>query len=304
MGDAARQGSTPAAGDAAGEPCPTPLSVVDVLEQFRQQAEPWTLERAGATVRGRILGEGPPLIFLNGIGGTHELFALQVWLLREEYRCIVFDYPEPARNRNTAGDLADDLFAVAEHHRCKQFFLYATSFGSLVGLAALLRRPDRIPRPILQGAFARRRLSLAERALVRMGRHLPGTVDRLPLREKIEAANHRPWFPPFDTVRWKFFLEDTGQVPIRALAQRGAFVRDTDFRDQIAAISQPVLLIRSEGEGLVSRRSIDELAAGLPNVREEWLHGSGHLPYLTHPHRLAKLIRGFLGEEHHDRRAS
>jgi hypothetical protein len=39
------------------------------------------------------------------------------------------------------------------------------------------------------------------------------------------------------------------------------------------------------------------LASGLPCARTEFLHTTGHLPYLTHPHRIAKLTREFLLDE-------
>lgn len=278
------------------EGCPTPLTASEVLQEFRDASHGWSIEHNGATISGRTIGEGTPLVLLNGIGGTHELYALFAWLLRDEFRCIMFDYAD-APHRSTIGDYASDVLAVATAQAGDRFAMYATSFGSLVALQAMLQAAQRIPRAILQGAFAHRGLSLAERALVQVARHLRGNVDRLPLRAAVQANNHRPWFPPFDTTRWNFFLEDTGSVSIRSIARRAAVLRDTDLRDVLPRISQPVLLIRSEGEGLVSKRSIDELAAGLPNECTQWMHSSGHLPYLTHPHRLAKLVRDFLQDD-------
>jgi hypothetical protein len=32
----------------------------------------------------------------------------------------------------------------------------------------------------------------------------------------------------------------------------------------------------------------------LPNARTEYFAGCGHLPYLTHPHRVATLLREYL----------
>jgi pimeloyl-ACP methyl ester carboxylesterase len=281
----------------AVDPCPTPLSVAEVLQQFREASDEWTLQRDGATLRGRTLGHGRPLIFLNGIGGTHELFALFAWLLREEFRCILYDYPDrDASKRPASREFAGDLLAVAREHGEDHFFIYAASFGSLVALTAMLEAPQSIHRAILQGGFAFRRLSIAERVLLRAGRHVPGTLSRVRLRERIQANNHHIWFPPFDAIRWNFFLENTGGVQIRTIARRAAILRDTDLREHLPRIEQPVMVIRSEGEGMVCTRSVEELAAGLPNCRKEWLHSCGHLPHLTHPHRLAKLVREFLGE--------
>jgi pimeloyl-ACP methyl ester carboxylesterase len=70
-----------------------------------------------------------------------------------------------------------------------------------------------------------------------------------------------------------------------------------DLRPDLPQIRQPVLLVRTEGEGAVSAACQEELAAALPHAKSEWLHTTGQLPYLTHPHRLAKLVKSFLVNE-------
>jgi len=285
--------------EAEREECPSPLSSQDVLQAFRTRSNAWTLERGQSVLAGRTLGTGPPLYFLNGIGGTHELYALIVWLLQDHCRCVVYDYPNSGSNTNRGGnisieDLADDLFAIADRHHDQRFSLYATSFGSLVALRAMLKFPYRVKSGLIQGGFAHRKLSSFEQTLIRIGHRLPGTLQNVPLRRKIQQQNHRTWFPPFDDTRWQFFLENTGQVSISTLAQRAAILRDCDFRTRLPEIRQPVLLVRSEGEGLVAAKCHHELEAGLPNRRSDRLLSCGHLPHLTHPHRLVKLVRSFL----------
>ena len=283
--------------------CPAPLSCRDVLAAFDAHSRRWTIEAGPRKVSGRTWGDGPPLYFLNGLGGTHAGFAFLLWLLREEFRCVVFDYPSRETNADrkptalTAGGFADTLFAAADSHGDRTFSLFASSFGCLVALSAMLKRPERIERAVLQGGFACRNLSRIERLLIRLCLRVPGALRRLPLRALVQRNNHRRWFPPFDTVRWDFFSEDTGRVPIADLAERCAVIRDTDLRSRLADISQPVLLVHSEGDGLVAAECHRELERGLPQAQSEWLTHCGHLPAITHPHRLAKLIRGFVSRQ-------
>ena len=285
--------------DGGGQPCPTPLQWQQVLASFRSQADEFTVVRAGRTFHGRALGEGHPVYFLNGLGGTHELFALTAWLLRDVFRCVLFDSPSPSRAaspENAASalsQLTSDLLATADLHGHASFSLYATSFGSLVALDAMRQAPQRIERAVLQGGFARLRLSPFERMLLSLGRLLPGRLKHLPLRNVIQIQSHRPWFPPFDDTRWQFFSQDTGGVPLRLLARRAAALPGCDLRPSLPHIAAPVLLIRGEGEGRVSAAAHEELKAGLPNAQSEWMAGCGHLPYLTHPHRLVKLLRAY-----------
>ena len=80
-------------------------------------------------------------------------------------------------------------------------------------------------------------------------------------------------------------------------AQRAAALQSFDVRPQLPSVTQPVLLVRTEGEGRVAARCHDELQAALPTVQSEWLHTCGQLPHLTHPHRLAKLLKPFFHEK-------
>lgn len=280
----------------SGEPCPTPLAWREVLEAFRAESRPWRLDRPGSILEGRTWGEGPPLYFLCGIGGSYELFALSVWLLRKDFRCVVFNYADVGigTTRRDIAEYAQDLFAVAELHGDARFSIYATSFGVLVGLTAILADPARVDRAILQGGFAYRKLSLTERLLAAVARRLPGKMSQLPGRALVQRVNHRPWFPPFDESRWQFLDADTGGLSIGTVANRAAMLHNYDLRPRLAEIQQPILLLSSEGEGLVDEKSHRELEHGLPHARTEWLHSCGHLPYLTHPHRTVALIKQFL----------
>jgi pimeloyl-ACP methyl ester carboxylesterase len=285
-----------------GEGCPPPLAWQEVLRQFHTEAMPFAVDRGAYRLAGRTWGSGPPLYFLNGIGGNLDLFALTIYLLRDSFRCVIYDYPGTTRDgtrppRLRFEDFVADLFAVADHAEDARFHLFATSFGGLVGLGAMLARPERIARAVLQGAFAHRRLSIAERLLIQMCCWHPGRLRHVPLRTWIHQRNHRLWFPPFDESRWQFFFDTAGAVPVATLAHRSAVVRDTDLRAKLGDVRHPVLLVRTESEAAVPEDCHAVLTDRLPNARSEQMLSTGHLPYLTHPHRLVKLLRPFLLED-------
>lgn len=287
-------------GEATG--CPPPLAWQQVVREFVEQGTPWYLDRPRYRLQGRSWGTGRPLYFLNGMTGTHELFALLVYLLRTDFRCVLFDYPGSVSSGNdsrglTLPDHAADVLAIADQIGDAEFDLYATSFGSLVGLQVLLQAPGRIGRALLQGAFAERRLSAAERGLIRLYAHLPGRMKHVPFSRFVQEHNHRRWFPPLDLTRWEFFLNTVGQTPAATVARRASLIRDYSLISRLGEIQTPVLLIRSEGEGVVPESCQHALEEGLPQAKTEHLHTTGHMPYLTHPHRVAKLVRSFLARE-------
>lgn len=281
--------------------CPKPLSWRGVLKRFREDAGRFVVDRGGYRLHCRSWGTGPPLYFLNGMGGTSELFALSASLLSPDFRCVLFD--EFASDsvgrfgRTVTQNVVDDLFAVADTLGDDSFSLYGASLGGAVGLAAMLAQPERIERAVLQGAFAHRHVSIVEQMLITGCRFAPGRVKHLPLRTTIQRQNHLPWFPPFDYSRWKFLLEDTGSVPLRVLARRAAVAANIDLREHLTKITRPVFIIRTEGEGRIAAACQKALHEKIPNSSEERIENTGQVPFLTHPHRLIKLIGPFIKGE-------
>jgi pimeloyl-ACP methyl ester carboxylesterase len=279
--------------------CPTPLGWKQVLDTFREQSTSWEVSRGSYSISGRTWGNGPPLYILCGMGGTSDSFCLLIYLLKDLFRCVIFDYPGTisatrAGRSATLASIRDDVLAAADVHEDKSFHLFATSFGSLVALETLRSAPERVRSAVIQGGFAYRKLSLPERMIARLGCLLPGRLRSLPGAKSVQEQNHRRWFPNLDLTRWQFFVDDAGQVPNSILARRGTLIGSTDLRPALPTIRQPILLIQCEGDGLVSRNCHDALAQGLPNAQTEWMHSAGHVPHMTNPHRLAKSIRDFL----------
>jgi pimeloyl-ACP methyl ester carboxylesterase len=104
-------------------------------------------------------------------------------------------------------------------------------------------------------------------------------------------VNHQPWFPPFDHSRFDFLLESTGTLPLSDLARRALAVNSFDTASRLHEINCPVMLLRSEGEGRLAADSQELLEKKIKHPRIEWMHSAGQHPTLTHPHRVAKLVR-------------
>ena len=139
----------------------------------------------------RVLGQGPPLILVPGIASTYRVYALLLNTLAARFRTILYDYPgehpdDGARlGRISHEHLVDDLFGLLDHLNLGRVFLIGLSFGSTVTLRALHREPRRFPKAVLQGAFAWRKFTLAERLALIVGRRIPGPSSRLPLRQLV-----------------------------------------------------------------------------------------------------------------------
>jgi pimeloyl-ACP methyl ester carboxylesterase len=189
--------------------------------------------------------------------------------------------------------LVADVFALLDHLDIRQTYLYGSSFGSTIALAAMYARPERTPRAILQGGFARRPLARSEQSLARMARYWPGTMRFIPFRVKAMRLAHHGPFTQRPAELWDYFIRYTGEVPIATLARHALLLHSTDVRPLLSTIRQPILMVCGDRDPLVRHEHEEPLLSGLPNVRRLELDNCGHFPYLTHTEVLAEIIGGF-----------
>ena len=146
----------------------------------------------------------------------------------------------------------------------------------------------------MQGGFARRTLSPAERWALRLGRLVPGTVARLPLRRTILAYNGRMEYPALLGDRWDYDIEQNGLTPIRSLAHRVALLAGLDLRPILPEIPTEILLLQGNEDRIVPRRDFEALKAALPAAEGVIMPTVGHQPHMTHAEVMAQLVHQWL----------
>ena len=277
---------------------PPRVCLEKALRSFAEEA----IHGACATGRYRCpyftWGTGPPLLFIHGLGDLGCSYVPVISVLAKDFQCIGYEQPtgrgDAARlGRYTHADLVADLFALLDHLGLRQSYVFGSSFGSTLALAAMRAEPERIPRAILEGGFAHRVLAPAERLLARLARFLPGSVRLFPFRRLIgkhalgPLAMTRPEY-------FEFFLRNTGIPPTTALGQRALLLNGLDLRALLPEIRQPVLLICGDCDPVVRGDCEEVLLQGLPHCARVELPDCGHMPHYTHPELVAELVRRFL----------
>lgn len=286
------------------ESCPSPLGWQEVVSQFEELARPWELRREHYRWTGRLWGEGPPIYFLPGFTGDCRLYALLTWVLRENFKCVLIDYPAGLDDIENPSDplmLADyvkDFLAIMELHNDSQCVIYATSWGTVLGQQLIACYPNRITASIFHGSIHSREWSLAERILLKLGQLTKRSLGQVPGFRMIQQANHFAWFPPFDRTRMQFYLENASRTPVNVLIDRVKTFSEKCELTLLSEYKQPVLLIGTEGEGKLVHADQMALHRTLPNSQLEMLDNTGALAHLTHPHRIRKLLQSFLEQTH------
>src|SRR5262249_40797747 len=153
-----------------------------------------------------------------------------------------------------------------------------------------------LQKAFLQGGFACRPPSRAERALTRFGCLFPGRMRHLPCRTRVLRLIDAPAFAGAPQEVWDFFVANSGVTPGRAVARRALMLTKLDLRPMLPAIRQPLLLIGGDRDGRVPRQREEEVLRGVPNARRVEFAPCGHYPQYTHPERTAEEIRRFLSQ--------
>ncbi len=91
-------------------------------------------------------GPGPVVLFSHGLLWDARLFAPQIAILRERYRCIAWDHRGQGRSEVTAGGydmdtLAADAASLIERLGVAPVHFVGLSMGGFVGLRLAIHRP-------------------------------------------------------------------------------------------------------------------------------------------------------------------
>lgn len=283
--------------------CPTPcqgtaLGLAEVFQRFEREAVRGVVDNGRYRCGYYVWGQGPTLVFIHGMGDVARAYLPMAARLACGFRCVAYELPcgrgDGARLRQyTHEQLVADLFALLDHLGIRQSYVLGSSFGSTIALGAMHAQPTRIPRGILVGGFAQRRLAPAERLLARLACWWPGSMTRLPFRAPVNRrvfgpVTHQP------AEMWNYFTENTGSPPIAAVARRALAVHHLDLRSILGAISQPVLVVCGDHDVMVNHACEGELLQGLPRAHRVELQDCGHMTHYSHPEALSAVVRQFL----------
>jgi pimeloyl-ACP methyl ester carboxylesterase len=275
------------------------LTLAETLRRFEREAVPGTCDTGRYRCVYYTWGQGPPLTFIPGLSDDARSFMLVAGLLSAHFRCIAYNLPAGGGDgarlaRYTHADLVADLFTLLDRLQVSQSYVFGSAFGSTIALAAMLRHPGRLPRGILQGGFARRRLRAAAALLASFARYVPGRQVEIPFREAILRRVHHGPFAGREPGLWSYLVNRWGLPPFAAMGRMSLLLHRLDLRPLLPEIRQPVLIICGDRDPMVGKECEEELLHGLPNAGRVELSGCGHNPIYSHPEVLAEMVRRFL----------
>ena len=245
-------------------------------------------------------GEGdPPLLLIQGLGYTADMWHRILPALAAQRRVVVFDnrgvgrssVPEPPW---TVEQMADDAIAVLDAAGGVRAHVFGVSMGGLIAQEVALRHPDRVASLVLgcthPGGREAARMDPEAAAML---------MDREPksAREAIEAS--LPFVYAADTSR-RAIEEDVEvrlRYPLRARAYWGqldAMRRHRGTFARLGEIRAPTLVLHGDADRLVQPANATVIADAIPGAELQWLPGASHVFWTDQPDATVRAVNDFL----------
>ncbi|MEO1689332.1 MAG: alpha/beta hydrolase [Pseudomonadota bacterium] len=267
------------------------------------------VEGAGLVPDGPRMREKPTLILLHGgPGADHSIYKPGFGALSDLAQVIYLDHR--GNGRSDLGDPADwtlarwgdDVAAFCDALGIARPVVFGASFGGLVAQAFALRHPGRARALILASTAARHDFEAVYDAFGRIGgpeaRAAAEGYWGAPTAES-RALYHKVCLPLYARAPvpadWASRIEMRNDVALHFNGpgnEQGRF----DFREALAGLDCPLLLMAGEDDPVMPAALSDEIAASVPSahLRYERFAGARHMLGLDAPEAMMAAIRGFL----------
>jgi pimeloyl-ACP methyl ester carboxylesterase len=253
----------------------TPVPPSAAPAQYREDLVPLD----GGRIRLLVGGEGPPLLYLHGVGDLGAWIPPLAHLARDR---AVLRPDHPGFNGSddlavaTPGDVADVHLRLLDALDVERFTLVGCSFGGWVATELALRAPDRVTQLVLIDPAG-------------MPADEPGP-DVLALDPVAAAALTFSGRPMQDAARERAAAMDADlaarEARNRATARRlagGPVLQDPELPGRVTALGMPVTVVWGEDDRILPVSHARAWAAAVPHARIALVPGAGHLPHVERP---------------------
>jgi 3-oxoadipate enol-lactonase len=245
-------------------------------------------------------GEGPALLMVYGIGGNSRRWWTEFPArLARRYRVVTLDNRGTGRSDRpkepwTMGDMAADVFSVAEAVGLERFHLLGCSLGSIIARHAAAAAPERILSLSLLCPPDGTPATPEDMAL---GVMWDPAAPRVESERKSWAVVQSAAFIRDHEARLleDFELAEAERTPGRTFRlQLDAVAKAGDANAVVAGHTYPVHIVHGTADRLVPPENARTLAAAIPRARLTWLEGDSHNFWQHDPERSAAVVLDFL----------
>jgi 3-oxoadipate enol-lactonase len=251
----------------------------------------------GLDINHEVQGEGPPIVFVHGLGATSNVWHAQRMTLGKYYRVITYDRSGSGRSQRGRDSYSVDAWAaelagLLDHLAVPSAAVVGHSLGSMVAQRFAGKYPDRTKALILAGGEdelgPEEKKILTERAQV-IGAHGLGAVVDGWLTAVLCAATREANAALAGLVREMFLSNDAATYALHCLA-----LRDGSVRSDQRHIVCPTLLTVGDQDPVTPLGWQRRIAAGIADSRIRIIPNTAHMTMLEAPAVFNTVVMDFL----------
>lgn len=251
----------------------------------------------GLRIRYVDVGEGDPIVFLNGLGGKIEDNDTCFSYLMRDFRVVAFDCPgsgwsdKPARRYNM-DYLTEFALDFISRLGIDKFFLAGGSMGGMHTLMCCLKAPDRVRKAVIYSASG---VWPANPFLAQALRLLPPQAAR-PMLHFTSLLWNSPFYPRYLELRREAleYIDSREQPGFgRHVLDMTATQFDRDYRELYRDVITQVLILWGTHDFGMPVAQGRELQTILPRATLIEVPGAGHNVSTEKPEFFADKAREF-----------
>ena len=253
-------------------------------------------------------GEGPPVVFVHGLGGAWQNWLENIPRLAQERRVLALDLPGFGHSEMPLREISVSGYARTVEKFCEsldlgEVALVGNSMGGFVAAEVAIQFPQRVERLVLVSAAGISTTNLYRRPALTWGRVAAavGTYGAANSRAAVLRPRVRHLSLAFVARHPTRLKADLAWEQVHASGTPGfrdalEALFDYDFRHRLGEISVPTLLVWGQEDMLVPVEDADEFERLIPNSRKILMADTGHVPMLERPMTFNSCLIEFLEE--------
>jgi pimeloyl-ACP methyl ester carboxylesterase len=252
-------------------------------------------------------GDGPPLLFLHGLGGIWQNWLLNIPAFMDTHRVVAPDLPGFGRSEMPAGKLSIQGLARVVDTLCRELELdnpvvVGNSMGGFVGAELALAFPTRVQKLVLASAAGLSVEKMWREPLVTLAKLWSVTSTKSGARSDPVVRRPRLRRVFLQTiVRYPEKLSVPLATELVSGSGTAGFAPGLDavltykFSDRLTDIEVPVLIVWGRNDILIPSGDAHEFERLIgDNAHAVVFEDTGHLAMLERPSRFNELLREFI----------
>lgn len=271
----------------------------------------------GTELAWHALGEGPPILLANGLGGSWKAWSHQVAyfgqrrFLSWDYRGLYKSAPPADPDAITMVDHARDALAVLDAANAEPAIVFAWSMGVQVALELFHRAPERVRALVLVNGVAGKPWdtlldtsafrNVMPRAL-RIAAAMPNLLSRA-TRRVVAQPETVAWVKriglagrTLDEELWGELAASFGELDMGAYVRTLEKLGEHDAWSLLGSIDVPTLIIAGDRDVMTPRSAAERCVRAIPGAELLVVPGGTHYVAVEYPELVNLRVEKFFRE--------